>query len=211
MLLVLADACWSWSCAGKYSGGEVPAGSRFALEQYKGLADKKLKEKKVTCGAWHGEGGGSIRSSGGGAAARKQQHARAARTLPNHALCCCDSQAQLDAVDKLAPIAKELDCSLAQVCQLQPHWRSSAEQMLARVCSTSIEPTARCALPVCVCVQLALAWCAKNPRVSTVITGATRVEQIRENMKALAVLPKLTPEVMERIHAITEPAVSLHD
>lgn len=64
---------------------------------------------------------------------------------------------------------------------------------------------------VCVCVQLALAWCAKNPRVSTVITGATRVEQIRENMKALAVLPKLTPEVMERIHAITEPAMSLHD
>lgn len=49
---MLADACWCcWFCAGKYSGGEVPAGSRFALEQYKGLADKKLKEKKVTSGA----------------------------------------------------------------------------------------------------------------------------------------------------------------
>jgi hypothetical protein len=54
---------------GKYSGGDVPPGSRFALETYKGLADKKLKERR----------------------------------------------AQLDAVDKLAPIAKELDCSLAQV------------------------------------------------------------------------------------------------
>jgi aryl-alcohol dehydrogenase-like predicted oxidoreductase len=48
-------------------------------------------------------------------------------------------------------------------------------------------------------LQLALAWCAKNPRVSTVITGATRVEQVQENMKALAVLPKLTQEVMARI------------
>jgi hypothetical protein len=37
------------------------------------------------------------------------------------------------------------------------------------------------------------------------------VEQIKENMKAIEVLPKLTPEVMERIHAITEPAVSLQD
>lgn len=108
---------------GKYSGGDVPAGSRFSLEQYKGLADKKLKEK----------------------------------------------QAQLHAVDELAPIAKELDCTLA---------------------------------------QLALAWCAKNPRVSTVITGATRVEQITENMKAMSVLPKLTDEIMQRIHDITEPAVT---
>lgn len=57
-------------------------------------------------------------------------------------------------------------------------------------------------------MQLALAWCAKNPRVSTVITGATRVEQITENMKALSVLPKLTEEVMQRIHDITEPAIT---
>lgn len=47
--------------------------------------------------------------------------------------------------------------------------------------------------------QLALAWCAANPRVSTVLTGATRVEQVRENVKALEILPKLTPEVMKRI------------
>ena len=47
--------------------------------------------------------------------------------------------------------------------------------------------------------QLALAWCAHNPHVSTVITGASRPEQVKENMKALAVLPKLTPEVIARI------------
>lgn len=49
--------------------------------------------------------------------------------------------------------------------------------------------------------QLAIAWCAQNPNVSTVITGASRVSQVEENMGALAVLPKLTPEVMARIEA----------
>jgi voltage-dependent potassium channel beta subunit len=51
----------------------------------------------------------------------------------------------------------------------------------------------------CTLAQLAIAWCAKNPHVSTVITGASRAEQVRENMKALEVLPLLTDEVMTRI------------
>jgi voltage-dependent potassium channel beta subunit len=51
----------------------------------------------------------------------------------------------------------------------------------------------------CSLAQLALAWCAKNPNVSTVITGASRAEQVVENLKAVDVLPKLTPEVMQRI------------
>ncbi len=51
--------------------------------------------------------------------------------------------------------------------------------------------------------QLAIAWVAKNPRVSTVITGASRVEQLKDNLGALALLPKLTPEVMGRIDAAT--------
>jgi voltage-dependent potassium channel beta subunit len=51
----------------------------------------------------------------------------------------------------------------------------------------------------CTLAQLALAWCAKNPNVSTVITGASRAEQVVENLKAVDVLPKLTPEVMNRI------------
>lgn len=51
----------------------------------------------------------------------------------------------------------------------------------------------------CSSAQLALAWCLKNPHVSTVITGASRVDQVHQNMKALEVLPKLTDEVMGKI------------
>jgi voltage-dependent potassium channel beta subunit len=55
----------------------------------------------------------------------------------------------------------------------------------------------------CPLAQLAIAWCARNPNVSTVITGASRVSQVEENLKAAAVIPKLTPEVMARIDAAT--------
>ena len=41
----------------------------------------------------------------------------------------------------------------------------------------------------CTLAQLAIAWCAKNPHVSSVITGASRVEQVKENLKALEVVP----------------------
>jgi voltage-dependent potassium channel beta subunit len=51
----------------------------------------------------------------------------------------------------------------------------------------------------CTLAQLSLAWCLQNPNVSTVITGASRVEQVRENMKAEEVASKLTLEVMARI------------
>jgi aryl-alcohol dehydrogenase-like predicted oxidoreductase len=54
----------------------------------------------------------------------------------------------------------------------------------------------------CTLAQLALAWCARNPRVSSVITGASRVSQVEENMKAAEVIPRLTPQVMERIDGI---------
>ncbi|MFA7567618.1 MAG: aldo/keto reductase, partial [Alkalispirochaeta sp.] len=50
--------------------------------------------------------------------------------------------------------------------------------------------------------QLGLAWALKNPNVSTVITGASRVEQVTENMKAFDVVEKLSPQVMERIEEI---------
>ena len=63
-------------------------------------------------------------------------------------------------VERLRPIAKELDCSMA---------------------------------------QLAIAWCASNPHVSTVITGASRPSQVLENFEALGVLERLTPEVLVRI------------
>jgi voltage-dependent potassium channel beta subunit len=47
----------------------------------------------------------------------------------------------------------------------------------------------------CTPAQLAIAWCAKNPNVSTVITGASRVEQVRENMKALNILPHVPDDL----------------
>ena len=50
--------------------------------------------------------------------------------------------------------------------------------------------------------HLALAWAAKNENVSTVILGATKVEQIHDNCKALKLLEKLTPEAMEEIEAV---------
>jgi len=65
-------------------------------------------------------------------------------------------------VERLRPIATELDCSLA---------------------------------------QLAIAWCAANPRVSSVITGASRAAQVVENFAALSVIDRLTAEVLERIDA----------
>jgi aryl-alcohol dehydrogenase-like predicted oxidoreductase len=54
----------------------------------------------------------------------------------------------------------------------------------------------------CTMTQLALAWVAKNEDVSTVILGASKPEQITDNLKALDVLPKLTPEVMAAIDDI---------
>ena len=54
----------------------------------------------------------------------------------------------------------------------------------------------------CSLAQLALAWCTKNKRVSTVITGASRrASQVRENLEALDVAPRLDADVMARIEA----------
>ena len=50
--------------------------------------------------------------------------------------------------------------------------------------------------------QLAIAWCLRNPRVSTVILGASRVSQVHENLKALDVLPQLTDDVMAAIEDV---------
>jgi voltage-dependent potassium channel beta subunit len=52
--------------------------------------------------------------------------------------------------------------------------------------------------------QLALAWTLKNPNVSTTITGASRVEQVVENMKTIDFVEKLTPDVMEQIETILD-------
>jgi len=51
---------------------------------------------------------------------------------------------------------------------------------------------------------LSIAWAIHNPHVTTAILGATKKEQLTENLKALEVLPKLTPDVMERIEGIMQ-------
>jgi voltage-dependent potassium channel beta subunit len=60
----------------------------------------------------------------------------------------------------------------------------------------------------CSVAQLAIAWAACNPQVSTVILGASKPEQLAENLGALAMLPRLTPDVMARIEGVvgTKPA-----
>ena len=52
--------------------------------------------------------------------------------------------------------------------------------------------------------QFALAWCLKNPNVSTVLLGASRVEQLKENLGALDVVTLLTQDVMNRIENILQ-------
>jgi len=51
---------------------------------------------------------------------------------------------------------------------------------------------------------LSIAWCIANPHVTTAILGATRKEQLTENLKALDVLPRLTPEVLQRIDGVMQ-------
>ena len=77
---------------------------------------------------------------------------------------------KIAAAKRLAPIAKELGCTRA---------------------------------------QLALAWCGRNPHVSTVITGASRPEQVAHNLAALDLLPRITGEVAARIEAAVGPASDL--
>jgi len=76
--------------------------------------------------------------------------------------------ARLAAVEGLAQVAADLDCSLA---------------------------------------QLSIAWVARNSRVSTVITGASKLAQLTENLGALDVMPLLTPEVLARMDAICAPVL----
>jgi len=54
----------------------------------------------------------------------------------------------------------------------------------------------------CTLSQLSIAWILKNPNVSTVITGASRVEQVHENLKAGEVAPRITPEILLRMDEI---------
>jgi aryl-alcohol dehydrogenase-like predicted oxidoreductase len=56
--------------------------------------------------------------------------------------------------------------------------------------------------------QLAIAWVAKYPHVSSVITGASNLDQLRSNLGALPLIEKLTPPVLERIDEVTAALAS---
>jgi voltage-dependent potassium channel beta subunit len=57
----------------------------------------------------------------------------------------------------------------------------------------------------CTVAQLAIAWAAKNPRVSSVITGASKLSQLQSNLGAVEVIAKLSPEVMTALDTISMP------
>ena len=78
-------------------------------------------------------------------------------------------------------------------------WQLTNEESNAKVRAlTSVAEDLGCTL-----AQLSIAWCALNPHVSTVITWASRVEQVHENLAALEVIPALTPDVAARIAELT--------
>lgn len=56
----------------------------------------------------------------------------------------------------------------------------------------------------CSLAQLALAWCLKNPHVSTVITGASKPQQVVENMKAVEIADRLSPDMMKSIEDVLQ-------
>jgi voltage-dependent potassium channel beta subunit len=79
---------------------------------------------------------------------------------------------------------------------LQDKWSTQQrEQLVPKLCEIALSLD-------CTPSQLAIAWCLKNPHVSTVILGASKVEQLSENLKSAAVVSKLTPEVMGAISAL---------
>ena len=53
--------------------------------------------------------------------------------------------------------------------------------------------------------QLAIAWAARNPHVSTVITGASKIEQLKDNLGAAELISRLTPELMAQLDSISQP------
>ncbi len=85
-----------------------------------------------------------------------------------------------------------------------PGYEWIAERLTDAAAAAKVEALRPIAAVVgCTLAQMSIAWCAKNPNVSTVITGASRVSQVAENFAALDVIDLLTPEVMERIaHAV---------
>eukprot|EP00005_Dracoamoeba_jomungandri_P005204 CAMPEP_0174261542 /NCGR_PEP_ID=MMETSP0439-20130205/11485_1 /TAXON_ID=0 /ORGANISM="Stereomyxa ramosa, Strain Chinc5" /LENGTH=374 /DNA_ID=CAMNT_0015346029 /DNA_START=35 /DNA_END=1156 /DNA_ORIENTATION=- len=91
---------------------------------------------------------------------------------------------------------------LGTMLSASPGMKPGLKQMAAKPIEFAQKLVPICQELGCTMAQLAIAWCAANPHVSTVILGATKVEQLQENLKAMKFVDALTPEVMERIDKI---------
>ena len=83
---------------------------------------------------------------------------------------------------------------------LSDKWsKQEREQIVPKLCEVAASLD-------CTPSQLAIAWCLKNPHVSTVILGASRIEQLRENLAASAVAHRMTPEIVAQIESLVGPS-----
>ena len=110
---------------------------------------------------------------------------------------------QVAAADALAPLAAELGCRWvggvgSAITRVAVH---AGAHMGKRHPASQSPPPAPLPSPPCRLAQLSIAWVLANPAVSSVLLGATSVAQLEENLGALAVLPRLTPEMLRRCAA----------
>jgi voltage-dependent potassium channel beta subunit len=102
------------------------------------------------------------------------------------------------------PVASRLDApDLAWLRDRLLHDPAGARKLAAVPALAAIARDLGTSLPC-----LAVAWCLTNPNVSSVILGASRVEQLRENLGALGVVERLTPDVLARLDKISAPVAT---
>ncbi|KXN66300.1 Aldo/keto reductase [Conidiobolus coronatus NRRL 28638] len=94
-----------------------------------------------------------------------------------------EGREKIQKVRKLVPVAEKIGCTIAQ---LSLAW--------------CIKNTNLC----CTLAQLSIAWCIKNHNVSTTMIGASKIEQLEDNLKSLQFVDKLTPEILEEIDEIVQ-------
>lgn len=94
-----------------------------------------------------------------------------------------EGKAKFEKVDKLAELAEKGKHLRIKIC----------EQVYTSLYFSELG---------CKLSHLALAWIAKKPATSTVILGASKPEQVVDNLKALEVIPKITPEIEAKIEEI---------
>ncbi|TMW59092.1 hypothetical protein Poli38472_007237 [Pythium oligandrum] len=93
---------------------------------------------------------------------------------------------------------------IPQGSRLDQAFYKGVSDIIAKKAMKAVEIEAIAKDLACTLPQLALAWCAANNNVSTVLFSATSVEQLDENMKVMAIVDKITPEIKAKIDAIVQ-------